>query len=72
MVPEDSGPLLLVPRSLQDLGVEVQQQVGLSSLDNFLGMFEHIDHGKQDQGESSDAKMIMIVYLDPDIVPSTL
>lgn len=48
MTSEVFDPWILVYGSSQDLGVELQLQLDLTSLDIFLGIVESTEHGAQE------------------------
>lgn len=54
MIPKDSAPLLLIPISSQDLGMNLHVQQNLSSLDIFSGLIKIMEPSTPEQGESSN------------------
>lgn len=68
-VSEDYGLLVLVPGTSQDLGVEVHLQLDLRYFDIFSAMVKYTDHGTQEQGKSSDAKIILTRTWTPVLCP---
>lgn len=51
-IPEDSGLLVLVPGTLQDLGAEKYLHLDLTSLEIFSGLVEHATHSMQARGKA--------------------
>ncbi|KYO27725.1 hypothetical protein Y1Q_0005279 [Alligator mississippiensis] len=68
---EYSSMMVLFPGSSQDLGAELQLQLDLSSLNIFLGIVKSMEHGMQEQVESSDTMEVKVQKLEPETMPST-